>query len=514
MAIGDGRRATTDVPGPARPRGATASGHLAAGRASADQALADVAPLAGFAAAAEVALQMLQEMIGLDLWLVTERRGEEQVAIAVRGEWLPVPTGAVFPWVESFCRHMVAGTAPRIAPRCADIPAYAETAAGRDVTIGAYVGAPILDWEGRLFGTICGVAADPGGDTLHRHRPLLDTTARLLSTLLAKEQLAADRSEAAAAAYALCDRDPATGLLNTRGWEYALTVEQQRQSRDGGAATLVAVTPYAGEPPEGRLPAPGWLQSAADVLTGVCRPYDRLARLEDTLAVLAVDCDAAGGVQLADRLQAALGMAGLTASVRYLRCPQGTDLAAAWDLCRSAPATVQHPLQLPTPLGSSEGAAEAGEMVRLRAESLRILHVAGLSRAELLSLRLADLERQPDGSLLVIDRDAEPEEGSRPGGLLLTKLEQVATLLRYRDALARRLAGQSRHPSAPAQRAWPLFPVFAPSGYVTPVRLSDRGLARVLYAGALRGGSSGGGTARPRPAPGRSSASSGRIKGR
>ncbi len=452
-------------------------------------AVADVAPLSGFAAASDVALQMLQEAMGLDLWLVLQRQGDQQVAIAVRGEWVPVPTGAVFPWVESFCRHMVAGTAPRIAPRCADIPVYAEAAACRDVPIGAYVGAPIVDWEGHLFGSICGVAADPRGDVLHRHRRLLNTTAQLLSTLLAKEQLAADRSEAAAVAYALSDRDPLTGLLNTRGWEYVLSVEAQRQSRAGGTVTLVAVTARTGDVAATQPSSSGALQAAAEVITGVCRPYDRLARLDDTLAVLAVDCDTAGGAQLAERLQAALDMADLSASVRYLRCPHGTDLHAGWAACRNSPVAVRRPLQLPVASVADGGITECAEMVRQRADSLRILHLSGMSRAELLGLRLDDLLIQPDGGLLVLDREASTGVDPQPGGLLITKQEYVRALLCYRNALARRLAGQSRHPSAPPLHAWPLFPVFAPSGYVTPVRLSDRGLARVLYAGTLRTGS-------------------------
>lgn len=451
-------------------------------------ALADVAPLAGFAAAGELALAMLQDAMGLDLWLVTQRRGNEQVAIAVRGDWLPVPTGAVFPWVESFCRHMVSGTAPRIAPRCSDVPAYAEAAASRNVAIGAYVGAPIVGWEGRLFGSICGVAADPRGDSLHRHRRLLDSTAQLLSTLLAKEQLAADRSEAAAVAYALCDRDPLTGLLNSRGWEYALSVEAQRQSRDGGTATLFAVTAWTGEPEATKSTVSSALQAAAEVLAGVCRPYDRLARLEDTLAVLAVDCGSAGGAQLADRLQTAMNQAGLTVAVRYLRCPNGTDLQAGWAVCRSSPVALRRPLQLPAPVAAEGGVTESADMVAQRADSLRILHLSGMSRAELLALRLDDLQIQADGGLLVVDREASAGIDAQRGGLLLTKPEYVRTLLAYREALARRLAVQSRHPSAPPPHAWPLFPVFAPSGYVTPVRLSDRGLARVLYAGTLRGG--------------------------
>jgi diguanylate cyclase len=448
-----------------------------------DRALADVAPVAGFAAAADLALQLLQDTIGLDLWLVTQRKGEDQVAVAVRGGWLPIPTGAVFPWVESFCRHMVAGTAPRIAPRVADIPSYAEAAAAHDGMIGAYVGVPIVDWEGRLFGTICGMAADPGGDGLQRHRPLLDTMAQLLSTLLAKEQLAADRSEAAAVAYALCDRDPLTGLLNSRGWDYALAVEQQRQSRDGGTVTVLAVTALAATS-EAERPSAS-LQSAADVLSGVCRPYDRLARVDDILAVLAVDCDAAAGSQLADRLQSALEMAGLTAVVRYLRCPAGTDLRAGWDVCRASPPTSGRPLQRPAAGEGDPGTAGAAEMIRLRAESLRILHVNGMSRAELLALKLQELDFRPDGALLVLDQDARVGAGLRRGGMLLTKPEQVQKVMRYRDALVHRLAGQSRHPAAPPTGAWPLFPVFAPSGYVTPVRLSDRGVARVLYAGTL-----------------------------
>ena len=442
--------------------------------------LADAGPLSGFAAAADAALVMLQKVVGLDLWMVLQRRGDQQVAIAVRGDWMPVPTGAVFPWVESFCRHMASGAAPRIAPRCADIPLYADVAATRGVHVGAYVGVPLIDWDGQLFGSICGVSANGRGDALHRHQPVLDTTAQLLSTVLAKEQLAVDRSEAAAVAYAMCDRDPVTGLLNSRGWEEALAVEQHRQLRDGDSTTLVAITLRPSRAGAQREMA-SRLQPAADVVSGTCRPYDRLARLDSTLAVLAVDCDDAGGPGLASRIESALKGAGLPADVRYLRCPHGGDLQGGWEVCRTSGRV---PGEIPdfeeAVSGDALAIEGAGELIRLRAQALRILHAGGLSRSDLVGLNLGDVESVGDGVVLVVDRAALDREAHR-GGLWLTRPEQVRILARYRDLLARHLAAQARHPSAPAAPAWPLFPVYAPSGYVTPVRLSDRGLARVLY---------------------------------
>lgn len=65
-----------------------------------------------------------------------------------------------------------------------------------------------------VFGSLCAVVGRPRTPALAESYPLIGFVGRVLSTVLAQEALAADRSAAAAQAYALVDRDPLTELAN------------------------------------------------------------------------------------------------------------------------------------------------------------------------------------------------------------------------------------------------------------------------------------------------------------
>lgn len=64
---------------------------------------------------------------------------------------------------------------------------------------------------------------------------------RILSTILATEQIATDRTDEAVAACALAERDLLTDLPNRRGWEAALASEQTRSLRYGSIASIIAL---------------------------------------------------------------------------------------------------------------------------------------------------------------------------------------------------------------------------------------------------------------------------------
>lgn len=297
--------------------------------------LADVAPLPGFAAAAETALDLLHELAEMDLWLVTAVQDGLERVVAARGAvGMPVPPGAVQPWAESYCRLMVAGQAPRVAPRTRDVPAYAASPATRRWGIAAYVGVPLLATDGRLFGVLCGLSGTEADDSLRDALPAVERTAELLSTILAKELAALERSQAAAEAYALADRDPVTGLLNRRGWQARLEGEEERRRRRGHASTVVLVRAEPGRVGLDQSDDPaagGDLRDVARVLASACRSADSVARLEaHEFAVLALDCGATQAGRLVRRVRDALLLEGVRVTVGVASGNRHQDLFEAW----------------------------------------------------------------------------------------------------------------------------------------------------------------------------------------
>src|SRR4051794_25105722 len=148
----------------------------------ADDPLSGVAPFRDFAAAASGVLRFLHERVGLDLWLVTQVVGDRQVAVVARPQTLVAP-GMGIPWAEGFCSRMVSGTGPRVASVTAAVPAYAGLSFGPAKRVSSYLGVPLVRFDGTLYGTLCGFGVRAQPPTLNRHLPLVEHTARLLSTV-------------------------------------------------------------------------------------------------------------------------------------------------------------------------------------------------------------------------------------------------------------------------------------------------------------------------------------------
>ena len=86
-------------------------------------------PFSNFAEAAQAVLSGLRDRVGLSLWLVTRAGGEDQIVLrADAREGAALTEGTVLSWSGSLCTQMVAGNGPTVAPRVADVPAYAGAA--------------------------------------------------------------------------------------------------------------------------------------------------------------------------------------------------------------------------------------------------------------------------------------------------------------------------------------------------------------------------------------------------
>jgi hypothetical protein len=151
----------------------------------------DVLPFEDWTAAVGASLACLHQTVGLDVWMVTQIQEPWQVVLHSHPHGL-IPPGASVPWDRSFCRSMVTGAGPRVTTVAAATPAYRDRVTGDVGHVAAYIGVPLMTRSGAVFGTLCGVSARAQPRTLARFLPLVEITARLLSTLDA-EAMPADR---------------------------------------------------------------------------------------------------------------------------------------------------------------------------------------------------------------------------------------------------------------------------------------------------------------------------------
>lgn len=295
-------------------------------------------PWAGFPLAAAAAIADLQSRFAHDLWLVSAvdaAQGTQQV-VALDGPWAShaVP-GLVLSWATSFCARMDASDGAACEPDVRRSALHGSVAIGPREHVGAYLGVPLRTAGGQVFGTICATSGQP-----RPARAMSDALAaaqvlgRMLSTIRASEQLAADRSQDAVQAQTLASRDHLTALRNRRGWQDALAAEQGRCQRYGSAASVVildldglkTVNDESGHSAGDRL-----LVSCADALSGTCRPGDVLSRLGgDEFGILAVECDVRSARALSARLRVRLRSAGVPVSLACATRRHGETLQDTW----------------------------------------------------------------------------------------------------------------------------------------------------------------------------------------
>jgi GAF domain-containing protein len=148
-----------------------------------------VVPFEDWPAAARASLAFLYRTVGLDIWMVTHVDEPHQFVLHSHPPEA-IPQGASIPWDSSFCHSMVSGEGPRVATVAAATPAYRDLQTGFPNRVAAYIGVPLVTREGAVFGTLCGVSARAQPRTLTRYLPLVEMTARMLSTLLSADDSA------------------------------------------------------------------------------------------------------------------------------------------------------------------------------------------------------------------------------------------------------------------------------------------------------------------------------------
>ena len=305
-----------------------------------------------FAAASKEALGFLHARLGLGLWMVTRADEDDWIVLSavdhIYGIDELIANGIAFHWTDTLCARMARGDGPRIAPRVADVPAFAGAPLARKLRIGAYVGVPLTDGEGKLFGTLCGFDPEPQPAALVEEQRLVEVIAGLLSGLLRAELQANALAREVEAARGEALVDPLTGLSNRRAWERALAAEEERCRRYGAPACVVVVE-FDGPPEESddedliRAQRVALLLRAAQALRHTVRKPDTLARLDDAMfVVLGVECTNAEAMSLLRRLDQGLREAGVAAALGMAMRARSERLSDTWK--RAADAMEEHKL--------------------------------------------------------------------------------------------------------------------------------------------------------------------------
>ena len=266
-----------------------------------------------FTQASQEALGFLHSRLGMDLWMVTRTDHEDWIVLSARDTAYGIQDGDTFRWADSFCSRMVTGDGPRVAPDANSVAAFDDCGIRRGREIGAYLGVPLRNDRGELFGTLCALARQPVAPSIAQELPMVELFADMLSGLLSAELQTAALTRDAETHRGEQHTDALTGLANQRGWDIAVAAEEERCRRYGASACVIAVGLPTGSADED---ADTRLLHAAQVLRQIVRRPDTLARVDEhLLLILGVECTSAEALALLRRLDQGLGRAGIASAL-------------------------------------------------------------------------------------------------------------------------------------------------------------------------------------------------------
>lgn len=288
-----------------------------------------------FEAAGKAVLSFLHQRFGFDLWMITRTEGNDWIVLQSEDHGYGVKAGTVFRWADSFCSEMVKGNGPRIAPDSDRIPAYGAAPIGRQVSIKAYIGIPLLDAGGQLFGTLCAIDPLPKPQTLTEESDLLELIAGLLSSVLQADLKAAHEARRCQRLELDSQSDSLTGLLNRRAWDRLLVEEEDRCRRYGHGAIALSIDLDELKQindTQGHSAGDALLKRAAEALRHSVREVDVLARLGgDEFGIIGIECGQPAAEALVRRIRKSLADAKISASVGWAVRTPASGLQGAWE---------------------------------------------------------------------------------------------------------------------------------------------------------------------------------------
>lgn len=283
-----------------------------------------------------LALGALQRRVGLSSWCLAQDLDGQWVLLDGLSQSSEGPLagarerGATLPPDLSMCAELTR-RGPLAIADTHTVPAL--TALGDRLRTSAYIGVA-LRTEGEVLGALIGADLHPWIDGLAEELPFVELLAEMLSALLAAELHAQRQARRADAATVASLRDPLTGLGNRRLWDRLLATEEERCRRHGTDAS-VAIIDIDGlkvvNDEQGHAAGDALIRATAAVVAEQTRAPDVAARIGgDEFAVVATNCGPHDTRALVERLRAALGAQGITASIGYAARSETGDLQGAW----------------------------------------------------------------------------------------------------------------------------------------------------------------------------------------
>jgi diguanylate cyclase (GGDEF)-like protein len=163
---------------------------------------------------------------------------------------------------------------------------------------------------------------------------LLDLLSSLLSAVLESDLRATAAARELEQAQREAEVDALTGLLNRRGWDRYLQVEEERFRRFGDPACVVVIDLdrlKTVNDTQGHEAGDRYIQQAARVLAGTVRDADVLARLGgDEFGIVAVGSTPEQARELVLRADRAMRSSGVAGSFGFAPYSVVTGFPGAW----------------------------------------------------------------------------------------------------------------------------------------------------------------------------------------
>ena len=259
-----------------------------------------------FEEAGQIVLKFLYQRFGFNLWMITRAEGEDWIVLQSEANGYNVKPGQVFRWADSFCSHMVKGKAPTIAPRSEDIPLYASAPINKLVAIKAYIGQPLTNEDGSLFGTLCAIDPQPKSEAILKDVGIVEVLGKMLSYTLQAELREVEHLRKLERIEFEALTDVLTGLFNRRAWDKLVHLEEERCKRYGHPTAVLVIDLNdlkVTNDTFGHFAGDELIKKAASTLKKCIRTNDILARLGgDEFAILSIENNKEGAEVLLERI--------------------------------------------------------------------------------------------------------------------------------------------------------------------------------------------------------------------
>lgn len=285
--------------------------------------------------ACDAVVSYLKDAIPLGYWSVSRFDGERQLYLSVHDEAYGTHDLDSHSWDSSLCRIMATGTAPQIAPDAMSIPEYAAAGISSQLKIGSYVGVPITNPAGELFGTLCGLDPAIQEAGLVDHAPLLELLSALLGAILAADLQRAQEARERDRLQLAAETDALTGLYNRRGWARFLASEEEqyRQFGDPGSVVILDLDGLKTvNDSGGHAAGDQMIRQCGQTVRRLIRSTDIVARLGgDEFGVLTVNTTPTQTKEFVARLRRALADEGVGCSIGFEHYGAADGFGAVWE---------------------------------------------------------------------------------------------------------------------------------------------------------------------------------------